>query len=74
MSEYDWITTQDSPAVTDNQWPTYAKPLFERWTKEGWEIVSVTVFPPPSNMWMCNAIGVLRKPKAAQPVSAQSDS
>jgi hypothetical protein len=58
---YEWVTTQASPHVCDNAHPGSITPLFERWTKAGWEIVGITVFPSTSNIWMCNAIGVLRR-------------
>lgn len=57
-----WVTVRENVNVTANQHPgPYIKPLFERWTNEGWEIVSVMTLPPdPHGIDMCVAVGVLR--------------
>lgn len=58
---FEWVTVTADPSVVDNQNPGYATPLFERWTKAGWEIVSVTVLPTTISTCMCKAVGVLRR-------------
>lgn len=59
---YEWITTTETPSVVDNQGPGCPTPLFSRWVAEGWEVVSVDVFPTTLSTCMCKAVGVLRRP------------
>jgi len=62
VHEWDWLTAEERPSCIDNQSPRWPKPLFKEWTNEGWEIVSITVFERTSNLYMCRAVAVLRKP------------
>ena len=64
---YEYITAMERPSITDNQHPNYPSPLFRQWTAEGWEVVSVTVLPPTSEIGMCKAVGVLRRPASTTP-------
>lgn len=64
-----WVTVQEQVEITANQHPDgYLYEMFEGWVLKGWEIVSITVFPPITKSYMCRAVGVLRLPDPTSPV------
>ncbi len=56
-----WTTVEARVDATANQSPDAPTALFAEWVQRGWTVTHVTVLPPPSPMFMCTAIGVLKK-------------
>lgn len=72
LEHYEWVTVSARPEISANQSPMWRSALFSMWQADGWEIVSVTVLPPISEIDMCRAIGVLRKPRQGPTTAGDS--
>ena len=66
---YEWVTAFTTQSVNNQNGGHYYAPLFDGWTKDGWEIVSITPIPHASSWMGFVLVGVLRRAKPLPPAA-----
>lgn len=62
MSDYEWCVAYQTASVVDNQTPgRYRTESFSQWTREGWEIQSITPTRPVGTCGDWQVCGVLKR-------------
>lgn len=57
----EWVTATAEQSISNQNGGDYYEALFRNWTREGWEIVSVTPIPNANSWAGFRLVGVLRR-------------